>query len=193
MNTPGFPGLPLHKQMLLSPLLAQSHLWQQMAAQSRQYSSPLSPLFAGLANPAAAPTAPAAPTLPIPKPTPSKPEVVDVMAEHKALMERFASQMNAAALAAAAAQQAAQAAQSDEEKEEPVKPKPLSNPNIPMDLSSRIAAAACKEDDDEDLDVGHEDTDKEVKKEESEDVAFKKIVIKSDLNRNTVLQDSDKE
>ena len=183
--------------MLLSPLLAQSHLWQQMAAQSRQYPSPLSPLFAGLANPAAAPSPPAAPSLPIPKPTPSKPEV-DVMAEHKALMERFASQMNAAALAAAAAQQAAQAAQSDEEKEEPVKPKPSSNPNIPMDLSSRIAAAAagCKEDDEEDLDVGNNEgtADKEVKMEEPEDVAsFRKIVIKSDLNRNTVLQDSDKE
>ena len=97
------------------------------------------------------------------------------MAEHKALMERFASSVNAAALAAAAAQQAAHAAAQSETKEEEIK-KP-SNLNVPMDLSKR--------EDDEDLDVGD---DAEAKESPEEDLSFRKIVIKSDLNRNTVVQ-----
>ena len=60
MGAPAFPGIPFHKQALLSPLLAQSHLWQMAAARHH-------PLFAGL-----------------------RPEV-DILAEHKALMERFAA------------------------------------------------------------------------------------------------------
>lgn len=65
--TPGFPGIPLHKQALLSPLLAHWHL-----AAGRH------PLF-----------------------TPGLRPELDLLAEHKALMERF-SQAAAAAAAAAA-------------------------------------------------------------------------------------------
>ena len=151
--------------MLLSPLLAQSHLWQQMAAQSRQYPH-LNPLFPGLAAGAISP-----PAQPKPKPE------VDLMAEHKALMERFASSVNAAAIAAAAAQQAAAAAQAASSSEEERKEeKPKENQSLPMDLSKR-------EDEEEDLDVVEES------KEIEDDLTFKKIVIKSDLNRNNVVQD----
>ncbi|TRY77123.1 hypothetical protein TCAL_15979 [Tigriopus californicus] len=38
-SVPGFPGIPMHKQALLSPLLAQTHLWQMART---------NPLFSGL-------------------------------------------------------------------------------------------------------------------------------------------------
>eukprot|EP00095_Tigriopus_kingsejongensis_P002826 maker-scaffold80_size398941-snap-gene-2.16 protein:Tk02826 transcript:maker-scaffold80_size398941-snap-gene-2.16-mRNA-1 annotation:"AGAP010438-PA" len=38
-SVPGFPGIPIHKQALLSPLLAQTHLWQMARS---------NPLLAGL-------------------------------------------------------------------------------------------------------------------------------------------------
>ena len=51
-----------------------------------------------------------------------------------------------------------------------------------------------KDEEEEDLDVGNDEVKKERDDENEEDVSsFKKIVIKSDLNRNTVVQDSDKE
>ena len=58
MSTPGLHNLPFHKQALLSPLLAHTHLWQMARA---------NPLLGGV-----------------------RPEL-DLMAEHKALMERFAA------------------------------------------------------------------------------------------------------
>ena len=55
----GFPGIPFHKQALLSPLLAQSHLWQLASRH---------PLLGGGLRPD-----------------------VDLLAEHKALLEKFAA------------------------------------------------------------------------------------------------------
>jgi hypothetical protein len=116
MPANAFPGVPLHKQALLSPLLAQSHLWQQMAA-FRQ-----NPLM----RPMMTPTAPVAPDMDL------------ISAEHKLLMERFAAVAAAAHAAAAAAQAAATNAEtastgSVEEKEDS-KAEPQ---NCPMDLSSK--------------------------------------------------------
>ena len=178
------------------------------AARQQQYPSPLSSLFGGAA--AAPPTsipsaverpqqAPAPQPIPAPKPVmpaAAKPEAADIMAEHKALMERFASQMSAMA-AAAAAQQAAKMETEEQRSSEDGEPLAKSaktatgNPNFPMDLSSRVSG---KDEDEEDLDVGNDEVKKERDDENEEDVSsFKKIVIKSDLNRNTVVQDSDKE
>ena len=155
MSTPGFPGLPFHKQMLLSPLLAQSHLWSQMARQAAAnpllsglsgLSSPtvsgearsppttfsntngclspvdklssstgLSPRAGAQASPSSTTSVSPRPTIPLPPSSGNGNEsditnnaTLDLMAEHKALMERFASSVNAAALAQAA-QQAAMA------------------------------------------------------------------------------------
>merc|ERR1712079_271002 len=74
MSTPGFHNLPFHKQALLSPLLAHTHLWQMARA---------NPLLAAAQGA-------------------HRPEL-DLMAEHKALMERFATAAIAAQTAAAAA------------------------------------------------------------------------------------------
>jgi hypothetical protein len=171
MSTPGFPGLPFHKQMLLSPLLAQSHLWSQMARQAA--ANPLSPLLSGLsglssptvsgearsppstlsnmngclspvdklsssnglspragaqASPSSTSSISPRPTIQLPPSSGTGNEsditsnaTLDMMAEHKALMERFASSVNAAALAQAAqqaaiAQAAAAVAASQEER-----------------------------------------------------------------------------
>ena len=118
-----FPGVPLHKQALLSPLLAQSHLWQQMAALRH--------------NPLMRPAMPAAPALPS-----ATPDLDLINAEHKALMERFA-----AVAAAAQAAAMAGAVASEEEKQQPASPpaspppsspKPTEQPqNCPIDLSSK--------------------------------------------------------
>ena len=155
MSTPGFPGLPFHKQMLLSPLLAQSTLWSQMARQAAtnpllsglsgltsptvsgdtrsppstianmngsispvdklSLSTGLSPRAGAQASPSSTSSISPRPNLPLPPSTVSgnEPDIsnnatLDLMAEHKALMERFASSMNAAAIAQAA-QQAAMA------------------------------------------------------------------------------------
>ena len=74
-NIPGLSALPLHKQALLSPLLASSHF---LAAARKAY-----------------------PFLPTSSSPPSNQETSDVLAEHKALLERFRA--SAAAMAAAAA------------------------------------------------------------------------------------------
>ena len=81
-NIPGLSGLPLHKQALLSPLLASSHF---LAAARKAY-----PFGMPGSNPAPASTPPA-----------SEASSTDVLAEHKALLERFRA--SAAAMAAAAA------------------------------------------------------------------------------------------
>ena len=117
-----FPGVPLHKQALLSPLLAQSHLWQQMAALRQN------PLM----RPPAIPAVPAPPS--------ATPDLDLINAEHKALMERFAA-------VAAAAAAAAVAAASEEEKRPASPASPPSSPkaastesqpqNCPIDLSSK--------------------------------------------------------
>ena len=73
-NIPGLSALPLHKQALLSPLLASSHF---LAAARKAY-----------------------PFLPTSSSPPNQ-ETSDVLAEHKALLERFRA--SAAAMAAAAA------------------------------------------------------------------------------------------
>ena len=119
-----FPGVPLHKQALLSPLLAQSHLWQQLAA-FRQ-----NPLMRP-------PTVPAPPTPPAAPAASATPDLDLINAEHKALMERFAAVAAAAAAAAAAATAAAA------EDDKPASPPPASPPksaepqNCPIDLSSK--------------------------------------------------------
>ena len=81
-NIPGLSGLPLHKQALLSPLLASSHF---LAAARKAYPFGLS----------------AAPPQPASTPPPAETSTTDVLAEHKALLERFRA--SAAAMAAAAA------------------------------------------------------------------------------------------
>lgn len=112
----GFPGIPFHKQGLLSPLLAQSHLWQ-MAAASRH------PLFSDM-----------------------RPQL-DLMAEHKALIERFQTAATAAA-ATAASETASEAdhkslsSPKSSTGEDPAEPQ-----NCPMDLSSKLKSD--DEDDDE--------------------------------------------
>ena len=73
-NIPGLSALPLHKQALLSPLLASSHF---LAAARKAY-----------------------PFLPTSNSSPNQ-DPTDVLAEHKALLERFRA--SAAAMAAAAA------------------------------------------------------------------------------------------
>ena len=155
MSTPGFPGLPFHKQMLLSPLLAQSHLWSQMARQAASnpllsglsgltspsvsgdtrsppstianmngsispvdklsLSTGLSPRQGAQASPSSTSSISPRPHLPFSSSTGNGNDsditnnaTLDIMAEHKALMERFASSVNAAAIAQAA-QQAAMA------------------------------------------------------------------------------------
>ena len=77
-NIPGLSALPLHKQALLSPLLASSHF---LAAARKAY--------------------PFLPTSSSPPTTPVQEVTSDVLAEHKALLERFRA--SAAAMAAAAA------------------------------------------------------------------------------------------
>ena len=81
-NIPGLSGLPLHKQALLSPLLASSHF---LAAARKAYPFGLP----GSHQPAS------------PTPPTSEASTTDVLAEHKALIERFRA--SAAAMAAAAA------------------------------------------------------------------------------------------
>ena len=70
-NIPALSALPLHKQMLLSPLLASSHLW---ASARKAY-----PFF------------PTSTTSPSTTPTTTMTDTENVLAEHKALLERFRS------------------------------------------------------------------------------------------------------
>lgn len=79
-NIPGLSALPLHKQALLSPLLASSHL---LAAARKAY--PFLPSTTSSSGSVVVQNA----------------DPVDVLAEHKALLERFRA--SAAAMAAAAA------------------------------------------------------------------------------------------
>lgn len=151
MSTPGFHNLPFHKQALLSPLLAHTHLWHM----ARSAANPL--LNA------------------------QRPAELDLMAEHKALMERFA-----AAAMAAQAQAAASAASAASSKEDRPKsaspPPPASSPkninnnnnaepqNAPMDLSNKRSS------------------DEEDSEEDSElKPPLKKKHVRSDLNRNVVM------
>ncbi|XP_040581276.1 uncharacterized protein [Lepeophtheirus salmonis] len=97
----GFQGIPFHKQPLLSPLLAVHSPLWQVAAAARN------------------------PFLNI------RPPELDLMAEHKALMERFAA-ANAVTAAAAAAAAASRAS--------PPSSKSLEDPppqHIPMDLTKK--------------------------------------------------------
>ena len=102
MNPSGYPGIPLHKQTLLSPLLANPHFWQAAVRH---------PLLSA-AN--------------------LRPEL-DLMAEHKALMERFASSMNAAA--ALASREAAMSVSPPASRPRSKTPEPPQN--LPMDLSNK--------------------------------------------------------
>jgi hypothetical protein len=70
-NIPALSALPLHKQMLLSPLLASSHLW---ASARKAY-----------------PFLPTSTTSPTTTTTTSMTDGDNVLAEHKALLERFRS------------------------------------------------------------------------------------------------------
>ena len=142
MSTPGFHSLPFHKQALLSPLLAHTHLWQ-MARNN--------PLFQARQQ------------------TPE----LDLMAEHKALMERFALMAQAAQIQAAASKKEA-------ENELSVSPPPPSSSpkieipqNLPMDLSAKRSS------------------DEESETEMESGPKLKKV--KSDLNRNVVVKSSGSE
>ena len=169
MSTPGLHSLPFHKQALLSPLLAHTHLWQMARA---------NPLLSGV-----------------------RPEL-DLMAEHKALMERFAAAAMAAQSAAAATIQAASnnsAASKEVESKESspaVSPKTSSTPeppqNAPIDLSNK------KSDDEESMDENDNNTENEclgirVEREAIEAAAAKIKKVKSDLNRNVVAQSEEEE
>ena len=127
MSTPGLHGLPFHKQALLSPLLAHTHLYQQMIQRAQ---NPL------LAAQAAAQPAP------------------DLLAEQqKAFMERFAAiaaQAQSAALAASASQQkAAEVEKTNVPSRSPTPPKTPEPQHAPMDLSN-------KRSDEEDSESDHE-------------------------------------
>ncbi len=160
MSTPGIHSLPFHKQALLSPLLAHTHLWQMARA---------NPLLAASAA--------------------QRPEL-DLMAEHKALMERFAAAAMAAQTAAALSASASAAAPTtkEETKEEvqaaspPVSPKTSNSDeppqNAPIDLSNK------KSSDEED---SEEDMDQDQQEEKSFSSKNKKLVVRSDLNRNNIL------
>ena len=161
MSTPGIHSLPFHKQALLSPLLAHTHLWQMARA---------NPLLAASAA--------------------QRPEL-DLMAEHKALMERFAAAAMAAQTAAALSASASAAAPNntkEESKEEvqaaspPVSPKTSNSDeppqNAPIDLSNK------KSSDEED---SEEDMDQDQQEEKSFSSKNKKLVVRSDLNRNNIL------
>jgi hypothetical protein len=152
---PGFPGLPFHKQALLSPLLAHMPHIWQMA--NARANNPL---------------------------LNAKPEL-DLMAEHKALMERFAAAAMAAQSHAVAQAAAAASSIKEEVVVEPASPPPspkiaASTPeppqNAPIDLSN-------KRSDEEDSDM----EDMEVVKTSN---SLYKKKVKSDLNRNVVVNSS---
>ena len=114
MSNPGYPGIPLHKQGRLSPLLARPHFWQAAVRH---------PLLSAASM---------------------RPDL-DLMAEHKALMERFASQMSAAAALAsreAALSVSPPASRPDKTPEPPQ--------NLPMDLSKKgdSSSSSCSDEDD---------------------------------------------
>ncbi len=99
-NLPGLSALPLHKQALLSPLLASSHILAAAAARKAAYSP-----FNG--TPVTSSSADAQPPVSTASESPVAASA-DILAEHKALLERFrASAAAAAAMAAAAGQHAA--------------------------------------------------------------------------------------
>lgn len=110
MSTPGFPSLPLHKQTLLSPLLANPHFWQAAVRHPLLTASSLRP-------------------------------ELDLMAEHKALMERFATSMSAAA---------ALATRESPPSPRTPPPRPTKSPgppqNMPMDLSNKKGDSSDEED-----------------------------------------------
>jgi hypothetical protein len=133
LSAPAYPGIPLHKQTLLSPLLASPHFWQAAVRH---------PLLSGGSL---------------------RPEL-DLMAEHKALMERFASSMSAAA--ALASREAALSVSPALSRPRSKTPEPPQN--LPMDLSNKrgdsgSSGSGSSDDDDDD----------------EED-------LKSDVNRNVV-------
>ena len=179
MSTPGLHNLPFHKQALLSPLLAHTHLWQMARANA-------SPLLGGV-----------------------RPEL-DLMgglAEHKALMERFAAAAMAAQSAAAAVQAASTAASKEASKESSpaVSPKTSSTTpeppqNAPIDLSNKKSDGEESTDDEMDqapvaattttIPTSTENILASAKRELL--ASFKHNVegkfLKSDLNRNVVAQ-----
>ena len=181
MSMPGIHNLPFHKQALLSPLLAHSHLWQMARANPLLAAAQHAQHAQGAVN--------------------GRPEL-DLMAEHKALMERFATAAVAAQQAAAiAAITEANSAQKETVKEvtpasPPTSPKvaaapqrrsPTSSPpsspkrsaspqNAPIDLSN-------KRSDEEDSDM-----DDISDKGDQQPMFLKKkhLSVRSDLNRNVV-------
>ena len=128
MSAPGYPGIPLHKQSLLSPLLASPHFWQAAVRH---------PLLSAAGM---------------------RPEL-DLMAEHKALMERFASSMSAAA--AMASREAALSVSPPVSRPRSKTPEPPQN--LPMDLSNKKGDSSCS---------GSSNSDEED--------------FKSDMNRNVL-------
>lgn len=136
MSASGYPGIPLHKQSLLSPLLASPHFWQAAVRH---------PLLSAASS--------------------LRPEL-DLMAEHKALMERFASSMNAAA--ALASRESSLSVSVSPPVSRPRSKTPEPPQNIPMDLSNKrsergsSSSSGINDDSDDDDD------------------------LKSDLNRNVV-------
>ena len=122
MSTPGLHNLPFHKQALLSPLLAHTHLWQM--ARANAATNPLLGSLQGGVRPEL--------------------DLMGGLAEHKALMERFAAAAMAAQTAAAAVQAASTAASKEASKESSpaVSPKtsrstPEPPQNAPIDLSNK--------------------------------------------------------
>ena len=129
ISTPGLHNLPFHKQALLSPLLAHTHLWQMARANAN-------PLLGGGVRPEL--------------------DLMGGLAEHKALMERFAAAAMAAQTAAAAAVQAASTASKEASKESSpaVSPKTSSTTpeppqNAPIDLSNKKSDGEDESTDDE--------------------------------------------
>lgn len=159
MSTPGFQQLPIHKQMFLSPLLAHTHFWQMARA---------NPLLASAAT-AAAP----------------RPEL-DLMAEHKALMERFAAAAMAAqtAAAASAASTVAPPTAPSPVKEFVEKSTPPASPKTPV---SRAATESTPPQN-MPIDLSKKSSDEDSSADEDMDIELlsKKRLIRSDLNRNVL-------
>ena len=136
MSAPGYPGIPLHKQSLLSPLLASPHFWQAAVRH---------PLLSAASS--------------------LRPEL-DLMAEHKALMERFASSMSAAA--AMASREASISVSVSPPTSRPRSKTPEPPQNIPMDLSNKRSERGSSSSSGINDDSDDDD-------------------LKSDLNRNVVM------
>lgn len=148
-NFPAFSSLPLHKQAMLSPLLASGQMIAAAAAAAARNKLLTPP------NGAHSPPSPPAPPPPRERtpPATSAPGMADILAEHKAFIERFKRlQEQAAAAAAAAVSAAAHNAKAEVEAEEEEKSSqvPHNNNNNgggkPMDLTKRSSSDEDEED-----------------------------------------------